>query len=320
MIAGVRRPGAWKWAWPLTRSLTTSTPTRQSGGTLVERTVLREIYRLASHIEACADGQTIRAAVRSGVCEHNSTSALAIKTEELIERHGGARKAVRAQAVKRPLTLEDGFSWIRTLSLHVAALDDFRDTGAFEPQRRGPDLSFLVGQVVAHRSYHRDSPRGMGVITAWEPSFPEEAHADEPHQVIGDGGPAASSCGSGFVDARLCFAAVDRGRGGDEPHYRVLTRGGEARLVAQSLLQPLTGADGERRMRDGGALFTHLAWQGQYAPNSWLAQRYPDDAHEVRAGELERAQARVYETAAAGKAQLEAVQLSQGSDHLSAPL
>lgn len=244
--------------------------TRALGGALanqrVERAVLRELFRLGRSIErSCSAERSIVRAVRSGVCARNAASVFAMRTEELLAEHGGAAPLARHQMRARALSLEDGFEWVRRLGSHADALSRFERSGAFEPQQRTPEVRLRVGQLVAHRHFHVDSSSGTGVVYGWTLSC--EA-AVSSHESV-----------AGFVDNRATFARIDKAGGRlRQPFYRVITRGGESRLVAQELLEPLGAHDAAADLPVQGAsyFFRRIAERGQYEPNEFLRRAFPD--------------------------------------------
>jgi hypothetical protein len=205
------------------------------------------------------------------VCARNAASVFAMRTEELLREHGGGAGLTRAQLSARPQTIDDGFEWVRRLGAHADALDHFERTRAFEPQRRFPGLRLRVGQLVSHSHFHQlDSPRGIGVIYGWQPSCEAQIGSHEAKR---------------FVDNRETFARIDRAAMREQPFYRLMTRGGESRLVAQELLTPLAphDASADRPVEGASFFFTRIIRRGQYEANAWLREAYPDDAREASA-------------------------------------
>lgn len=231
----------------------------------VERAVFREILRLGRRVQSIRSaGNSIERAVRTGVCARNGASVFAMRTEELLDAHGGPARFLRSQVETRILTLDDGFEWIKRLGAHADALSHFRSSGAFEPQRRPPTVAFRVGQLVAHKNFHRDSSTGIGVIYGWTPTCAASIGSHE---------------SSRFVDNRATFARIDKA--GDrlqQPFYRLLTRGGESRLVAQELLQSLDAHDASADLPVQGAsfFFVRIIERGLYEPNEFLQRHFPE--------------------------------------------
>ncbi|KAG8465777.1 hypothetical protein KFE25_005347 [Diacronema lutheri] len=230
----------------------------------VERAVVREVIRLGARVSRKRSaGSSIERAVRTGVCARNSASVFAMRTEQLLCEHGGPAAFARAQLCARALTLEDGFEWIRRLGAHADALQHFERTGGFEPQLRTPDVIYAVGQLVAHKHFHVDASNGTGVIYGWTSTCEASVGSHDAAR---------------FVDNRRTFARIDAAGGRlRQPFYRLLTRGGESRLVAQELLQPLGARDAcaDRPVQGASFFFVRIARRGLYEPNGWLRALYP---------------------------------------------
>jgi hypothetical protein len=247
----------------------------------VERAVLRNVLIMGRSIAATLDTSraSIECAVRTGVCARNAASEAAMRTETLLRAAGGAAALARAQLEARAHTVDEGFAWVRQLGAHANALNHFQRTAAFAPARRPAGLRLRVGQLVAHTHFHADASRGSGVVYGWTEGCDAAVGG---HESVADGA---------LVDNRQRFARIDRAR---QPYYRLLTRGGESRLVAEELLAALLPGDplAELPVQGASYFFARILYSGQYTPNQWLCDAYPDDVRAAAADAEARATSR----------------------------